>query len=111
MCQPGRPSPHGRGPVGVLALLVRLPQREIQRVLLALGALDPLALVHVLELAMGEAAVVVVGAHAEVDVALDAVGMTAIDQRLDVVDDRPIVSEASGSWSGRPRPSASVSAL
>ena len=53
---PARPSrPPGRRPAGVLAGLVALPQREVQRVVLALGALDALALVHVLEPAVREA--------------------------------------------------------
>ena len=35
MCQPGRPRPHGRVPPRVLARLVRLPEREVARILLA----------------------------------------------------------------------------
>ena len=111
MCQPGRPRPHGRVPGGVLALLLRLPEREVERVLLAVGALDALALVHVVDVAVRELAVARVGAHAEVDVAVDRVGgppsiSAAISSTIG-----PIVSAASGSWSGRPRPRPSVSAM
>ena len=71
----------------------------------------PLALVHVLQAPVREAAVAGVRAHAEVDVAVDRVGVAALDQRAGCSSMiGPIVSEASGSWSGRPRPSASVSA-
>ena len=57
MCQPGPPAAPGRVPGGVLALLVRLPQREVQRVLLAVGALDALALVHLVDRAVAQRAV------------------------------------------------------
>ena len=57
MCQPGRPAPHGESHAGVLALLVRLPEREVERVLLAVGALDALALVHLVDVAARELAV------------------------------------------------------
>ena len=82
------PAAPGRVPGGVLALLLRLPEREIERVLLAIGALDALALVHVVDGAVAERAVAGVGAHAEVDVAVDRVGAAVVDQRLDQVDDR-----------------------
>ena len=52
MCQPGRPGPQGDVPGRVLARLARLPQREVERVALALGALDPLALVHLVDIAV-----------------------------------------------------------
>ncbi len=48
-----------------------------------------LALVHVVRAAVREAAVAVVGAHAEVHVAVGRVGVAAVDQRGDVLDDRP----------------------
>ena len=51
-------------------------------------ALDPLALVHVVDRAVGQRAVVGVRAHAEVDVAVDRVGGAVVEQRLDQVDDR-----------------------
>ena len=48
MCQPGRPVAPGRVPAGVLALLVRLPEREVERVLLERRGARLLALVHLL---------------------------------------------------------------
>src|SRR5207248_4559699 len=83
----GPPAAPGRGPEGVLALLVRLPQREVEWVLLALGALEALALIHVLDAPVGEPAVARVGAHAKVDVAFGGIGVTGIDEGGDVVDD------------------------
>ena len=50
---PARPAAApGRLPGRVLARLLRLPQREVERVPLALGALDPLALIHVVDFAV-----------------------------------------------------------
>ncbi len=87
---PARPPlPPGRRPLRVLALLVGLPEGEVERVVLALGALDALALVHAVHLAVREPSVLIIGSHAEVHVAVDGVGMLAVDQRLDVGDDRP----------------------
>ncbi len=81
---PARATPApGRVPRRVLPLLLGLPEREVQRVLLAIGPFDPLALVEVVELAVRERPVVGVGAHAEVDVAVDRVGGVALDQRGD----------------------------
>ncbi len=82
---PGTPR---RRPEGVLALLAGLPQREVERVALAIRALHGLALVHVLQAAVGQRAVVRVGAHAEEHVPVALVGVAPLDQRLDVVDDR-----------------------
>ena len=42
-------APPRRVPRGVLALLMRLPEREVERVLLAVGPLDALALVHLVD--------------------------------------------------------------
>ena len=88
MCQPGRPRPHGESHARVLALLVRLPEREVERVLLEVGALDALALVHLVDVAARQRAVVGERAHAEVDVAAGRVGVPALDQRADQVEDR-----------------------
>src|SRR5207249_8281536 len=84
----GAPAAPGRGPEGVLALLPRLPHREVERILLALGALEALALVHVLQAPVGELAVARVGTHETVHVALGGVGMTCVDERGDVLGDR-----------------------
>jgi hypothetical protein len=83
----------GRRPAGVLAGLARLPQGEVQGILLA-RQLRPLptvvlALVHVLQTAVGKASVAGVRAHAEVDVAARLVGVATLDQGADVLDDRP----------------------
>ena len=82
------PAAPGRVPGGVLALLLGLPEREVERILLAIGAFDPLALVHVVDRAMAQRAVVGVRAHAEVDVAVDRVGRAVVEQGLDQVLDR-----------------------
>src|SRR6185312_12339529 len=79
----------GRGPGRVLALLAGLPEREVERVLLAVRSLHPLALIHVVDAAVRETAVAPIGADAEVDVAIGRVGVAAVDQRSDVLDDRP----------------------
>ena len=83
------PAAPGRVPGGVLALLRGLPEREVHRVLLEVRALDALALVHRVERAVRELAVVLVAAHAEVDVAARRIGAAVVDQRLDQLDDRP----------------------
>ena len=77
MCQPGRPGPQGESQLRVLALLVRLPEREVERVLLQRGRARLLALVHVLGAAVGELAVAVEAADPEVDVAARLVGVAA----------------------------------
>ena len=87
MCQPGRPGPQGESQRGVLALLVRLPEREVERVLLERCRPGLLALVHLVRVAVGELAVAVEAAHPEVDVAAALVGVAALDQGLDQGDD------------------------
>ena len=87
MCQPGAPRAPRRRPGEVLVGLLGLPEREVERVLLAVGALDALALVHLVDVAVRELAVRRVRAHAEVDVAARLVGVPALDQGLDQVDD------------------------
>ena len=74
-----------RGPRAVLALLARLPEREV---LLALFQSALLALVHLLERAVRELAVAGEARDAEVHVAARAVGVAGVDQRLDQFDDR-----------------------
>ena len=85
---PRAPRPPRRGPHGVLARLVGLPQREVERVLLVLLPLETLALVHVLQAPVAEAAVEGIRAHAKIDVATGGVGVPAVDERGDVIDDR-----------------------
>ena len=84
----GAPAAPGRVPRGVLALLLALPQREVERVPLAVGALDALALVHLLDVAAGQLPVGGQRAHAEVDVPVGHVGVVGVHERGDQVDDR-----------------------
>ena len=89
MCQPGPPRPPGRVPARVLALLVRLPEGEVERVLLERRRPRLLSLVHVLGAPVGELAVAVEAAHAEVDVAAGLIGVPGLDQVGDQGDDPP----------------------
>ena len=77
-----------RGPLGVLALLVRLPQREVARALLELGGVVALALAHLQRRAVGQLAVGREAVHAEVHVAAGLVGVAALDQVGDQRHDR-----------------------
>ena len=77
----------GRVPAGVLAVLVRLPEGEVERVLLERVRARLLALVHVLGAAVGELAVAAEAADAEVDVAAGLVGVAGLDQVGDQRDD------------------------
>jgi hypothetical protein len=86
---PARPAaPPRRVPHGVLALLVRLPEREVERVLLQVRALDAFALVHVVDVAARQLAVLGQRAHAEVHVSAGGIGVPALHQRADQVEDR-----------------------
>ena len=96
----------GRRPARVLALLARLPEREVLRRLLELGGVVALALLHLLERAVRELAVAVEARHAEVDVAAGRVGVAASRPApRSARRSAPIVSVACGSASGRPSPS------
>jgi hypothetical protein len=79
-------APRG-GPPRVLHRLARLPQREVERVLLERRALEPLALVHLVDVAVRQLAVRRERADAEVDVALHRVRVAALDQLGDQLDD------------------------
>ena len=85
----------GRPPLAVLARLVRLPEREVERVLLERGTLDALALVHLVGFAARECAVGLVAANAKVDVAARDIGVAGRDQRRNLRDDRldPLAGE------------------
>ncbi len=85
-----------RRPGRVLALLARLPEREVEPVALALAAARLLALVHLVGIAVGELSVAVEAADGEVDVAVGLVGVAGFDQRLDQRHDL-------GHGVGRPR--------
>ena len=87
ICQPGRPGPHGRSQAVSSPGFLRLPEREVERVLLE--ALRPglLALVHLVRVSVRELAVVVEAPDAEVHVAARLVGELSLDQRLDELDD------------------------
>ena len=78
----------GRVPCGVLARLLCLPERKVERILLQLGSLSPFALIERVKRAVRKLAIGLVGADAEVDVAFDRVGRVALDQRADQVDYR-----------------------
>ena len=82
----GPPPPPGRIPGGVLARLVRFPQREIERVVLAIGSLHAFPLVHLVDVAVAELAVFGVAPNPEIDVSVDRVGMSALDQASDQSD-------------------------
>ena len=85
---PARPAAApGRVPGGVLALLPRLPQREVQRIFLQRCALDALALIHLVQVAARQLAVPVHGSNPEVHVAGGHVGGVRVDQPLDQLDD------------------------
>ena len=105
MCQPGRPLAPRRVPRRCPPSASRLPEREVERVLLARGALDALALVHLVDVAVRERAVGGQRADAEVDVALGHVGVVALDQVGDQLDDllRPSASPAARGRGGRCR--------
>ena len=89
ICQPGRPRPQGESQLGVLALLVRLPQCKILRRLLHVGRIVALSLLHLLQRPVGQPAVVREARHAEVDVTAGLVGVAGVHERFDQLDDRP----------------------
>ena len=109
---PGRPRPHGASQPGVLHRLARLPEREVERVLLARGAL---ARPRPGPSARGR------GATARRTPAASARGSRRRPRprtRARARSASPIsatisstISVARGSWSGRPSPSRSVSAM
>ena len=87
MCQPGRPRPHGESHAVSSIGFVAFQSAKSSGSSLRRGALEALALVHVVDVAVRERAVLGQRAHAEVDVALGLVGVAALDQRLDQRDD------------------------
>ena len=86
MCQPGLPASPGRVPRRVLLRLVRLPEREVARILLE-RVRRLLFVLELVEPLPGQAAVLLEAGHAEVDVAPDLVGIAALDQLDDEGDD------------------------
>ena len=85
---PARPAASpGRVPGGVLHRLLRLPEREVERILLERGALDAPRPGPSARRRGATARRIRQRAHAEVDVALDRVGVPALDQRADQRDD------------------------
>ncbi len=85
---PARPSLAPRGVPGRLARLGRLPQREVERVLLGLVDLDPGAgpLPQVVEAPVDELAVAGHVLHPQIHAGVGDVGGAAVDQRLHEVD-------------------------
>ena len=86
---PARPPVAPRRRPRRLARLGQLPQGEVGRVALALGA-DDLALAaageHVVEVLLGEQAVVLDGSHREVHAVVGAVGAADLEQLADHLD-------------------------
>ena len=85
MCQPGRPFAPRARPVR-LAGLGGLPEREVERVALAVVGIDAGHGVHLVDVAAGQLAVAREAAHREVHVAVDRVGVAALDEPLDHLD-------------------------
>ena len=77
---PARAARAPGGLPGRLARLVALPQGEVPRVALGVGALGVAGRPHVLEPLPGQAAVVRLGADVEVHVAAGRVGVAGLDQ-------------------------------
>jgi hypothetical protein len=92
MCHPGRPGPHGE------AGLLCLPESEIRRVSLEMESFSAFPLIDLIQLAVGELAIELVGADREVDVPLGGVGMPGLDQPLDQRDDP--ADALGGKWLG-----------
>ena len=87
MCQPGRPRPQGASQAVSSPAFCAFHSAKSSGSRLQRRALDALALVHVVDRAVRQLAVARVRAHVEVDVAVDRVGVAALDQRLDQLDD------------------------
>ncbi len=84
MCQPGRPRPQGESQAVSSSGLVGLPEREVERRVLALPRLDARAGDQLVGPLARQLAVVRVGLDAEVHVAVVArIGRAALDQPLD----------------------------
>src|SRR6188472_695759 len=83
----GATVPPGRPPPGVLPLLVPLPEREVERILLERGGTSLLALIHLAGVPVGELPVALDATHTEVDVPIRLVGVARGDQGLDQGDD------------------------
>ena len=109
MCQPGRPSPQGEGQNASSSCLRAFQSAKSSGLSLSSRGARLLALVHLVGVAVGELAVAVEAADAEVDVAAGLVGVPASISVSISSTISAIVSVASGSASGRPSPSRSVS--
>ena len=84
MCQPGRPRPQGDSHARVLVRLVGLPEREVARILLQRVRLLLLDLIGSLT---RQRPVRRERRNAEVDVPVDGVRVTAVDELADERDD------------------------
>ena len=89
MCQPGRPGPRG-SPSWARRASRRLPEGEVELIVLELGGIDAGAAEEVVDVALGEGAVTGVAefADAVVDIAAGLVGEAFGDETLDEFDDR-----------------------
>ena len=83
MCQPGKPTPQGLSHCRMCSRPGLLPQSEIRRVALLVAHGLAAAGLLLLQHAVGELAVAIVGVDVEVDVARDGVGVAAADELLD----------------------------
>ena len=83
----GAPRPPRGVPAGVLALLARLPKREVERVLLQRGRAGLLTLVHVLGPPVREFPVPLEAPNPKVDVAPGLIRVSGLDQIGDQPDD------------------------
>src|ERR1051325_6513134 len=84
---PGPARSPRRAPTRVLALLVRLPKRKVESILLQRGRPRLLALIHVLGTPVGELPVIAEALDAEVDIAAGLVRVARPDEVGDQDDD------------------------
>ncbi len=89
MCQPGRPSPQGAGQAVSSPSLRAFQSAKSCGLSFSVRGVVALSLLHLLPRAVGELAVAVEARHAEVHVAARGVGVAALDEGGDQVDDRP----------------------
>ena len=103
---PAGPAPAPRTFPGGLALLARLPEGEVHRLLLALIHLDPGARLQVFDPLLGELAVARKALHGKKNVAVHPVGQPLLFQAADQRDDLGNVRRRSRLMRGRGEPQA-----
>ena len=110
MCQPGRPGPQGESQTVSSPGLCAFHSAKSSGSRLRAAPSTPSPWSMLSGRAVGEAAIARVRAHAEVDVAVGGVGVAAVHERGDVVDDRRHRLGGERLGVGASEPSASVSA-